>query len=230
MPTVQHPDLGTVQYTLSPVPLGGDAQTESTIDLMRHYALEDCSSPEITADAEQILNQVAGRGGLRDGGPSDLELCYAAWEWVRSRVRFNRDEKILAAFDVQTYLGEQAPMVEALIRPRDLSLYAREGGGRAIGDCDDFAMYLSSLLCALGIANSFVTVAADGQDPEQFSHVYVAAYPGGVRVALDASHGPYAGWETPRYTRRTEWPVKERFPWLYLLLAAGGVIALCKLS
>jgi hypothetical protein len=91
-------------------------------------------------------------------------------------------------------------------------------------------MYVAALLAAAGIPCAFVTVAADPLDPAHFTHVYVAAYPApGVRVAMDASHGDYAGWECPnRYGRRVEWPLGESSQGEYvtlgiMLLIAGAV-------
>jgi hypothetical protein len=90
-------------------------------------------------------------------------------------------------------------------------------------DCDGFAMYTAALLQAHGIRSSFVTVAADPEQPDRFSHVYVVAYTSdGERIAMDTSHGPYPGWEVGRYSRIEEWPVDGGGGLLPLLLLAAG--------
>ena len=82
-----------------------------------------------------------------------------------------------------------------------------------LGDCDDFSMYAASLLTALDIPCNFVTVAGDESNPNIFTHVYVAAYPNGERVVVDASHGPECGWEVYRPSgRKQEWAVSGNAP------------------
>ena len=71
-------------------------------------------------------------------------------------------------------------------------------------------MYCAALLKALDIDCCFATVSADPANPSVFSHVYVAAYWRGKRVAMDCSHGPYAGWENPTSYRLQEWPIHDR--------------------
>jgi hypothetical protein len=108
------------------------------------------------------------------------------------------------------------------------------GMGNATGDCDDFSMYLAGILTVYGIPTAFCTVAASNKAPDQYSHVYVVAYPRNAqgsrgRVALDASHGEFAGWEVPNvFGKLKEWPVatvghwSELVGWVALILA--GII------
>ncbi len=204
MPVIEHPSFGgSVNYRVSVLPDDPDEQVADTIALMRRYVLED--APALAVEAQAALNAAPGES------PE-----FAVWRWVRSRVSFVDDlttARPLGALD--------APVVEVLIRPVDLSAMCANGGCRRVGDCDDFSMYVAALLVALGRRVSFVTVAADPVAPRQFSHVYVASYPPEGRVALDASHGPSAGWETAHAWRRQEWPINHGHG-LLLLLAAGA--------
>lgn len=186
-----HPQLGQeVRYRVDEVPEGGDEQTSVVISLMRGYAVEDAASPEIQRDAQEALSQFPG-----------MHPEEAVWNYVRSRMAFVRDEQTAAPFQ-PLY---QFPIVETLIRPRDLSVLCESAHCQRQGDCDDYAMYTAALLLALGIPCSFVTVAADTANDE-YSHVYVAAFPPGRgRVAMDTSHGSAPGWETPHYHRKQEW-------------------------
>lgn len=206
MPVVNHPAFGggSVNYRASVLSDDPDEQVSETIALMRRYVVED--APALRREAEAALAATPGES------PES-----AVWRWVRSRVSFVDDlttARPLGNLDI--------PVVEVLIRPVDLSAMCSSGGCRRVGDCDDFSMYVAALLASLGRRVSFVTVAADPAAPQQFSHVYVASYPPeGGRVALDASHGPSAGWETPNAWRRHEWPINHSSG-LAALVVAGA--------
>lgn len=186
--TVDHPILGTVRYTVTTVPDAGDGQTAGVISLMARYASEDASSQEVLQAVEVAKAENPG------ASPEEQVFRY-----VRTRVRFVYDEA--TALPLQYWYAD--PIVEALIRPRDLIALQPF----AQGDCDDFSMLVAAMLMAQGIDVAYVTVAADPADPEQFSHVYVASYRDGMRIPVDASHGPYPGWEAETWYRRQEWPV-----------------------
>jgi hypothetical protein len=208
MSQIYHPMLGErVNYTIQPVPEGGDGQTEAVIELMRKYTIEDSSSPEIQRDAQQALSECP-----------ECSAVEAVFYFVKKRLEFVRDEDTVQPFSGSIQPGDGV-LVEALVRPRDMSVLS----GRKMGDCDDFSMYTASLLLALGIPVSFVTVAAS-PDSDDFSHVYVAAYPNGVRVPLDTSHGQYPGWETKSSHRVKEWEIGgiHTMLSLFVILALGA--------
>lgn len=71
---------------------------------------------------------------------------------------------------------------------RDPRLIAREveAGRMAYGDCDDFSMYLASLMKAVGIPATFRAVGFRGGPP---SHVYVV---GPFNTKLDATRNEWA--------------------------------------
>lgn len=159
-----------------------DTQVAQTIEIMRQYAEADSTSPQVAAEARDALMQ--GNGDAIAG----------VWAYVKSRMRFVNDGERAASYD-------GVPVVEEIVRPRDMSTWN-------IGDCDDYSTYAASLLTNLHVPVSFVTVAADAAAPNDYSHVYLAAYPNGVRTPLDLSHGAVIGWETPNlYGKRREWPV-----------------------
>jgi len=189
--TITHPDLGAVRYSLEQLPDDSDGQVAHTIGLMRSYALEDAASPAIQADLYAALGEKAS-------ALPQADVATRVFDYVKRRIQFVQDERLASP-----WLAEGTDVIEVLVRPIDLSMQTAP----RMGDCDDFSAYTASLLTAAGVDNSFVTVAADASAPGQFSHVYVAAYPDGVRLPLDTSHGDYAGWETLNYSRRKEWPV-----------------------
>ncbi len=194
----QHQALGQVNYDVQALPLDADGQVRQTLSIMRHRAAEDADNPWFKQRAQQLVSP----GGTQADRARELYGHVKA-----SNIHFTRDEVTgtgIRGLD----MGDDV-VVESIIRPIDMALYVDQGN--AIGDCDDFSMYLAALLRANDIPCAFATVAADGSQPDQFSHVYVVAYPDGMRMPLDASHGQYPGWETEnRYGKYDEWPVWGR--------------------
>lgn len=175
-----------------------------TVGLMGRYAAEDSSHPAVVRDAQGIK------------ALDDIGTVKNAWAFVRGRMRFQPDQKTIPG------------ATEVLIRPADMSQMDQTGGIRT-GDCDDFSMWLCSVLYAAGVPANFATAAAE-RDHENFSHVYVVAYPLGqdgvrVRVPVDASHGQYPGWECPA-KRRAEWNIwggLAGYEGLNLFESIGGI-------
>lgn len=205
---VSHPAWGDVRYGAALVPgdEDPDGQVAAVIGMMRQYVIEDYRAPEVAEEARRAL-------------ALDPYPVKAVFWHVKRSLSFVRDE--VQAAPMQP--NHAYPIVEVLVRPVDMASMCSNGGCRRLGDCDDYAMYAAALLMNLGINVSFVTLAADSADPNRYSHVYLAAYPGGERVALDVSHGDYPGWEAPNYYgKRTEWPVRNALP---ALLAVVGLYA-----
>lgn len=186
-----HPELGVVNYRVRELGGNPDGQVGTTVGVMRDRAVEDAQDPGF----RQWAGMVTGNGSERDKVES------AFWHAKRG-IRFQQDKDTGAG--VGDVPGDQ--VVEVIVRPVDMMGYVQQGV--AVGDCDDFSMYVAALLESQGIPCAFVTVAADGRDPGQYSHVYCVAYPGGERVAVDASHGGWPGWEVPNeFGKYREWPV-----------------------
>jgi len=195
---VSHPAWGDARYEATPVPgdEDPDGQVAAVIGMMRGYVLSDYRTPAVAAEARRAL-------------ALDPDPVKAVFWHVKRGLSFVRDE--IQAAPMQP--NHAYPIVEVLVRPVDMATMCADGGCRRSGDCDDYAMYAAALLMNLGINVSFVTLAADSADPNRYSHVYLAAYPNGVRVPLDVSHGEYPGWEAPNYYgKRTEWPVRSSMP------------------
>jgi hypothetical protein len=192
--TAYHPEFGQLmQYEAFPLSDDPDTQVAQTIHRMaRHYREDAKSSP--------ILNEAAAIRAYGSGDP-----CSDTFWHVRGKVGFRQDEQLAAPI----WRGDGDPVdggqvVEVLIRPRDLAQM-----DRPLEDCDGFASYLPTLLKAQGVPCKFVTVAADARDPSRFSHVYAACTDPntGQRISLDASHGPYPGWEC--LSAGPVWRIKE---------------------
>lgn len=171
--------------------LGSDRATADTIYIMSELACEGAGSPIVQAAVMQAI-----RGIPRWAG--DRERALAIYNWVKQHVRFVEDETLL-----QDLTGQVVSNKELLLTPERLLTMDPPSG-----DCDDFSTLLASMLLAVDIQVSFVTIAADPSIPDRFSHVYVKAnLPRGDEVYMDASHGPYMGWESPEQFRKVEWPI-----------------------
>ena len=199
-----------VAYSLTPLSGWGDERVADTVAVMNRYAVEDAATPEIQQDAQEAL-------ALGGGDP-----LLGVWKLAKGRVRFQQDADTAAGtVGVQQ---DGVDIVEVVIRPVDLSRMYRRGL-QPVEDCDGFSGYVAAMLTALGVPCAFCTVAVDPTDSSQYSHVYVVAYPQtGGRVAIDASHGEFCGWECPNpFGKRREWPVGK--VGLTGLLVLAGVLA-----
>lgn len=197
----QHPVLGNVRFQAHQLAGDPDTQVGQTISIMRERVAQDCADPWFVARAKGVIDPWAGQ----------VEKTEQVWAHVHGAIKFTRDEATGVRSDgLSIGGGDPNQVVEVIIRPVDMARYIDQG--IAIGDCDDFSMYLAAMLKAVGVDCAFCTVAASGQAPNQFSHVYVVAYPElGQRVPCDASHGEYCGWEYGQGSeRRMEWPVYDR--------------------
>ena len=178
----------SVVHTQSTNPHDTDISTEDTILLMNQYAYEDSSHPILQLAAREIRENARSN--------NDKDLAQATFDYVKSHVQFVEDESIL------TKLFGIDSDVELLIRPARL-LSMRN----PMGDCDDFSMLTKSLLLALDVDSSYITVAADIDKPQKWSHVYVLTDgdENGNSIPIDTSHGKYLGWEAQSTTREKIW-------------------------
>ena len=211
--TMTHRAFGDVpvSYTLTPMSVDADTRVSQTIAVMSRYAVEDSVSPEVWEDAQSAT-------ALGGGDP-----IFGVWKLCKERFRFVNDHVLSDDADLPQEI--KGTIVEVLIRPRDVSKMWRMNM-QPLEDCDGYSTYAASLLLALGIPCYFCTVAVDPSVPDEYSHVYLVAYDRGGRIAIDASHGEYCGWECPNpFGKRKEWFV-EHVPLTGYFLLAGCVALL----
>jgi hypothetical protein len=173
-------------------PNDSDISTADTIQKMIQIAKDNASHPFVIAQAHEI----ATLGN--DSVDGVLELLY---EFVKGKITFRNDEDLLGE-----YLG-LPPDKELLLTPHFIL-----SSDNVYGDCDDFSTLLATLIIASGIPVNvyFVTICADYNEPNRWSHVYVAVDKGdGIIIYMDASHGPYVGWETTKILKKKLWPVSS---------------------
>lgn len=189
--SITHPQFSTpVQATIVDVEGDDEQATAQTIRLMTQYAREDSRSPIVRRAAAAAVAGVAA-GDV-------LGQAKAIWQWIRDRVRFQLDS------DTATPITDTPDQAELLIRPVDILTMPHPAG-----DCDDQSMLCASMLRAVGIDSAFRTVAADASAPALYSHVYVVANLPSGELALDCSHGPYAGWEVRPAGKSRTWRIEQ---------------------
>ena len=175
-------------------PLSDEVSTADTISQMRSIALHSFRLPTILWACNEAL-----KGCLQQGVSGDKQIAQAIWYWIKGKVKFVTDEQTMTALGIPI----QNPTKEFLISPVTLLNMIEPQG-----DCDDFSMLCASMLMCCGIRCSYITIAADQENPAKWSHVYVKAYPSGSKdIMMDASHGTYPGWEHKQSYRKREWPI-----------------------
>lgn len=183
---------------MSPIAFGPGYDEESPLGLMLAEPLMDG-----TAGTEQTINlmrQLVDEA-LRDpafnrlardivrSAPAfdDFAEAEALYNWVRSNIRFTKD-----------------PVTKETLYPPQELLKIRAG------DCDDISMLLGAFLMAVGYPARLVTVGANANAPDQFSHVYVEGQVAGQWIPMDpARFDSQFGMEPPIVTRKRWWSLVD---------------------
>jgi Transglutaminase-like superfamily len=168
---------------ISSVPLlGGDTGTEQTISLLRSLVDDAWKDPFVNRTAIEIVRN-AGVQPYDSWGQ-----IRAIYNWVKGNFYFVND-----------------PVMKEALRPTHelLQLLA--------GDCDDInANVLPSLLGTIGYETRLVTIAADPNAPDSFSHVYAEVFQDGNWYPLDAARpGAVFGVAPPHFFRRAWWSLTD---------------------
>lgn len=181
-----HPAFaGPALFTIEQRPPGDDDErnTLQTIRRMIEYIRADSGHPSVV---RQAANATRGTDPRPD-----------VHRWIRAHVQYADDVELAKE------ISADPNSAEVLVRPVDLLAMPEPRG-----DCDDQSMLCAAMLQALGVRTWLKTIAAD-PDSDRYSHVYVMADGPAGPMALDCSHGAYAGWEA-RATGKTKlWPVEE---------------------
>ncbi len=184
-----------------------DEAARETIALMTSYIKDSARDPLVRATARDaahsypsMLLALAGIAGddprltrqAREQGAA--ESC---WSWAKHNLDFVHHSKLLAL-----WLG-RGDALQLLVSP-DVIVHALNGDDRDArararkGDCAVFSPLICALLEALGLDWELVIAAVNANQPDIFSHVWPrVVLSDGRRISLDASHGPYPGWQVP---------------------------------
>jgi hypothetical protein len=179
--------------------------TETTVGRMAALIRQSASDSAVLSVTREIHQQAAGE-------PTPSNEVARAWWWVKNHVHFrHHDRQICEMLGECEGPGNYQLLIDpaALLRaPIHIQGYgwlkSREG------DCAVFTMLVLAILCALGYRRlRIVTVEADRRRPNEYTHVYGAAYldDAGLWCPLDASHMDAPGEEVPAYdiARKTSW-------------------------
>jgi hypothetical protein len=170
--------FGTETGPLSTTPLlGGDAGTEQTIWKLRGLLDDAWKDSFVNRTAIDI---VRGAGVLPFDSWGQIRAIY---NWILTNFYFVND-----------------PVTKEAVRPTKelLELMA--------GDCDDInANMIPALLGTIGYETRFVTVAADADRPNLFSHIYVEVNVDGYWYPLDAARPGAQMGLAPRFFFRRDW-------------------------
>ena len=189
--------LATTPQTYSRVPLrAGDAGTAQTIEKIRELVNEAWKNPAILGYATNVI---------RNAG-------------VQAHDSLNQIRAIYN--DAKTYYFLNDPWGNEVLHPAEDLINWRAG------DCDDInAILLPSVLGAAGFETRVVTVAADGRDPNAFSHIYceVNNPANGQWIPLDAAR-PHAafGLAPQSFYKRWWWALDRNEHGNYPAAGASG--------
>jgi Transglutaminase-like superfamily len=156
----------------------GDAGTMRTIEKVRGIVNDAWRSLDVRRFAIDILRNA--------GAPqyNDWAKASAIYDWIKCNFYFVLDpvtKEVLMPFPDLIELGA--------------------------GDCDEInATAMAVLLGVIGYEPRLVTIAANSEDPETFSHVYAEAFIQGNWIPMDAARpGAQMGVAPPSYFRRAWW-------------------------
>lgn len=186
-------------------PLSNYVSTADTIakmiDIAKTYAL----SPVIAHATQSCLASLHNS----THSPTSQDLCRRVFWFAKTHVTFQEDDKSMWDIGIDPYANGGR---DYLITP-DLLLSMP----RPMGDCDDFSDLVVAMLICGGFVRSFgrgwfVTIATDDRDKEAFTHVYTKWFCPDTQdrpyIYIDASHGKYPGWESPKCFRKKEWEIR----------------------
>jgi hypothetical protein len=162
--------------------LGGDAGPSQTISMLRALVDDAWKDPFVNRTAIDIIRN-AGVQPYDSWGQ-----IRAIYIWVKGNFYFVND-----------------PVMKEALRP------TRELLQLMAGDCDDInANVLPALLGTIGYETRLVTIAADPNAPDTFSHVYAEVFQDGQWIPLDAARpGAMFGVEPPHFFRRAWWSLTD---------------------
>lgn len=156
-----------------------DECTAMTVRFMSSLVKHSLSDP--------IIGQAWNDAWQRFAGISGGDEPTVCWWYAKYLIKFVHHAELLR--DWVFSMDDR----QLLISPEALLKMSRPKG-----DCAIFTTLIQALLRYRGLGYETVTVAVNPSMPDEYTHVYPQAIRAdGSRIALDASHGKYPGWEAP---------------------------------
>jgi hypothetical protein len=163
---------------------------------MRRYPLQD-GDPGIARTVKLMRGLVNGSEGAIHPA-----VRQAAIQIVRGLDSKDKQGQISAVFDWVKHNIDFRGEYKELLQSPVITLQLQAG------DCDDHSMLSSALLKSLGFNTRYQTVAADAEDPNQFTHVYCEVLDPTTQqwVPLDTTvKKSYPGWSPETVYRQKAW-------------------------
>ena len=175
-----------------------DTATEQTVREMCRQIHKAAQDPLVRRCAVDAVRRPWGGPAWIGAGidPFSNAQCMAesCWWWCKHFLKFKHHGSMFEAWSSD--LGDPRTKLQLLIAPDVLVRMSRMEG-----DCAIYTMMICAMLESLGVPFQIVTLAVDEMQPTIFSHVFVRA----AGESLDASHGPYPGWQAPAEDIHREW-------------------------
>ena len=179
-------------FTISP----GDTGIRQTCAFIRDQINKGKIDAAVQAQFQQIV---------MESKPKDkIELSKALTAWVVQNIRYVHDDDMSMTEQGLKWINiQQCPMVyktceavEMIVTPHEI-LRSRKG------DCDDLVMILGAFHELGGMPVRMVVIAADSNNPSEYSHVYLIANLNGSWVPIDPvnRNNPW-NWEAQNYYRK----------------------------
>ena len=162
-----------------------DVETAQTVSYMDELAAADASDPAIVSATAEALEDA----GI-DMSACPMDKAHAVYWWLKRTIRYVPTPGTSPLVD-QTLITPCA--VLAMPEP--------------IGDCPQFSMLACAMFRVLCMESMFVTIKAEQNFPDLWSHIYntVEVYPNQF-LPFDSSNGPEPGAEYARPFARKVWP------------------------
>lgn len=169
--------------------------TQATVARMGEFIGRGARDSRVLSVAAEIRRQAASE-------PTPTNEVMRTWWWVKTHARFKHHDRQICEMTGEC---DGPGNYQLLIEPAALLRLPRMEG-----DCAVFTMLVLAILRALGYAElRIVTVQADRRRPDEYTHVYGAAYLEDCQLwcPLDASHMNAPGEAVPArdVARKTEW-------------------------
>jgi hypothetical protein len=171
-----------------------DTATMQTVQEMCRQINQAANDPLVQACARRAVAQFMGGPywwfDAAWGRVEKMKADSCFW-WCKHYLKFRHHSGMFEAWSAD--LGDPQTKLQLLISPDVLVRM-----NRMEGDCAIYTMMLCTMLKALGVRYEICPAAVDHSQPQIFSHVFArCVLPDGTRETLDASHGPYPGWQVP---------------------------------
>ena len=144
-------DLGNLPEIKQGKLNSGERGNFETLSLIKKSALSSYGNPKIRRFVENILNYYQIKSH------NHYDKAVAIGKYVQESIQYMKD-----------------PIdIEMLTDP--LTMLNRIQLGKARGDCDDFALFISTLLLACGI-RPFLKIVKFKKNSRSYNHIYVVCY------------------------------------------------------